>query len=94
MRKLMDFASPGLAARANYIGPCISRSADFARRSIQTCAAEESYWDLLPQNQSGPKELATELGFTPQRKLVRMVRGRDLRGREDWIYAIAGFELG
>ena len=79
--------------RANYIGPCISPSPHFARHSIQACAAEESYWDLLPQNQSA-LALATELGFHPQRKLIRMVRGRDLRGREDWIYAIAGFELG
>jgi GNAT superfamily N-acetyltransferase len=79
--------------RANYIGPCISRSPDFARHAIQACASEESYWDLLPQNQSA-LALATELGFEPQRKLIRMVRGSDLRGREDWIYAIAGFELG
>jgi len=79
--------------RANYIGPCISRSPDFARHSIQASASEESYWDLLPQNQSA-LAIATELGFQPQRKLIRMVRGRDLRGREDWIYAIAGFELG
>jgi hypothetical protein len=79
--------------RANYIGPCISSAPDFARRAIQSRAREESYWDLLPQNQSA-LALATELGFQPQRKLIRMVRGRDLRGREDWIYAIAGFELG
>ena len=79
--------------RANYIGPCVSQSADLARRFIQACAGVESYWDLLPQNQAA-FTIATELGFTPQRKLVRMVRGGDLRGREDWIYAIAGFELG
>lgn len=79
--------------RANYIGPCVSESVEFARYSIQSCAAEETYWDLLPQNQSA-LALATELGFTPQRELIRMVRGRNLRGREDWIYAIAGFELG
>jgi GNAT superfamily N-acetyltransferase len=86
-----SFSRPGRVA--NYIGPCISRSADFARRAIHNCAGEASYWDVLPQNQLA-RGLATELGFTPQRKLVRMVRGRDLRGREDWIYAIAGFELG
>jgi GNAT superfamily N-acetyltransferase len=85
------FSRPG--RRANYIGPCISQSAEFARRSIQTFAAQESYWDLLPQNQLALK-IARELGFEPLRKLIRMVRGRDLRGREDWIYAIAGFELG
>lgn len=85
------FSRPGRVA--NYIGPCISRSVDFARRSIQSCSGKESYWDLLPQNQLA-RDLAAGLGFRPQRKLVRMVRGRELRGREDWIYAIAGFELG
>ncbi len=79
--------------RALYIGPCISRSAELARQYIQCCANAECYWDLLPHNQAALK-IATELCFTPQRRLVRMVRGRDLRGREDWIYAIAGFELG
>lgn len=84
-------ARPG--RRANYIGPCISRSAKLARRFIDGFAAAESFWDLLPQNH-GAVEIASELGFTPVRRLVRMVRGRELRGREDWIYAIAGFELG
>jgi len=78
---------------ANYIGPCISQNVEFARRSIQACAREESYWDLLPRNRAA-LGLATELGFSPQRRLIRMVRGRDLRGHEHWIYAIAGFELG
>lgn len=78
---------------ANYIGPCVSRSAQLARQLIESCASAASYWDLLPQNQTA-LALATELGFTPQRKLIRMVRGKDLRGREDWLYAIAGFELG
>ena len=84
-------ARPG--RRANYIGPCISQSPEFARRSIEACASQESYWDLLPNNHAA-LGIAKELGFSPQRKLIRMVRGRDLRGREDWIYAIAGFELG
>jgi GNAT superfamily N-acetyltransferase len=84
-------ARPG--RRANYIGPCVSQTPEFARRSIETCSSQESYWDLLPQNQAA-LDIAKGLGFSPQRKLIRMVRGRDLRGREDWIYAIAGFELG
>ena len=87
------FCLSRLGRRANYIGPCISQSAEFARLSIQTFAGQESYWDLLPQNQAA-LNIAIELGFKPLRKLIRMVRGRDLRGREDWIYAIAGFELG
>jgi len=79
--------------RANYIGPCISQTPEIARCAIESLASEESFWDLLPEN-SNALAIAKELGFTPQRKLIRMVRGRDLRGREDWIYAIAGFELG
>jgi GNAT superfamily N-acetyltransferase len=79
--------------RANYIGPCVSQSTRFARRAIAACAGQESYWDLLPQNR-GAVIAAQELGFSVQRKLIRMVRGRDLRGHEYWIYAIAGFELG
>lgn len=79
--------------RANYIGPCVSRSASAAREFIEWCAGPESYWDILPQNVAA-LEIATDLGFSAQRKLLRMVRGRDLRGREEWIYGIAGFELG
>jgi GNAT superfamily N-acetyltransferase len=79
--------------RANYIGPCVSRTAGVARRLIQGCAAAESYWDILPGN-AAALALAADLGFTAQRKLLRMVRGRDLRGREEWIYGIAGFEFG
>lgn len=79
--------------KANYIGPCVSKSADLAHEFLQSSARGESYWDILPENQAAYR-IAKSLGFTPLRKLVRMVRGRDLRGREDWIYAIAGFELG
>jgi len=79
--------------RANYVGPCVSRDGKLARRLLETCANEDSYWDLLPQNRAA-LEMAAELGFARARRLVRMVRGRDLRGREDWIYAIAGFEWG
>lgn len=79
--------------RANYIGPLVSRTANAARHFVEQCSGGESYWDILPRN-SGALDVATGLGFTPQRKLLRMVRGRDLRGREEWIYGIAGFELG
>jgi len=79
--------------RANYIGPCMAGSAQVARRLIEPFIHSESYWDILPENKAA-HALAIDLGFTPQRKLTRMVRGRDLRGKEDWIYAIAGFELG
>jgi hypothetical protein len=50
-------------------------------------------WDLFPRNQDAVA-LARDLGFSPQRHLVRMARGKELREKENAIYAIAGFELG
>jgi hypothetical protein len=50
-------------------------------------------WDLLPKN-ARAVSIAQEYGFSPTRHLTRMVRGKDLRGHEEVIYAIAGFELG
>jgi hypothetical protein len=50
-------------------------------------------WDLFPRNQHAVA-LARDLGFSPKRHLVRMARGKELRERENAIYAIAGFELG
>jgi len=85
------FSRPG--RHANYIGPCVARDAKVARQLIEGCANEDSYWDLLPQNRAAVA-MATDLGFAPARRLVRMVRGRNLRGREEWIYGIAGFEWG
>jgi hypothetical protein len=38
--------------------------------------------------------LARDLGFSPTRHLLRMARGKELLGKENAIYAIAGFELG
>jgi GNAT superfamily N-acetyltransferase len=79
--------------RAKYVGPCVARNARLARESIEACANEDSYWDLLPQNRAA-LDMATGLGFAPARRLVRMVRGRDLRGCEDRISGLAGFEWG
>lgn len=53
----------------------------------------EWYWDLLPDNKAAI-EIAKELGFTPKRKLTRMIRGEDFRGHDELVYAIAGFEIG
>jgi hypothetical protein len=50
-------------------------------------------WDLFPRNQDAVA-LARDLGFAPQRHLVRMARGKELCEKESAIYAIAGFELG
>jgi hypothetical protein len=51
------------------------------------------YWDLFPSNRQAAT-IASEAGFIPQRRLLRMARGKELRENRDAIYAIAGFELG
>ena len=90
-----------LLARAgrmtNYLGPCVA-SDPLVARKILTGIINESpqaswSWDLLPQNRDAV-ELASNLGFSRQRSLTRMARGKPLHGRDDMVYAIAGFELG
>ena len=86
---------PGI--KASYAGPCVARNAESARDLMTACiveaGAENCFWDLLPGHHSAA-ELARELGFEPRRKLIRMLRGSQSGGRQGWIYAIAGFELG
>jgi GNAT superfamily N-acetyltransferase len=83
--------------QSQYLGPCVCGDPHSARTMmmdcLQTAATAGWSWDLLPENRDSVT-VATELGFCVQRHLLRMVRGRDLRGREAMIYAIAGFELG
>ncbi len=79
-----------------YLGPCISENLGTARRMIEECIQNTRCawsWDLFPRNQDAVA-VARDLGFSPQRHLVRMARGKELREKEDAIYAIAGFELG
>ena len=81
----------------NFLGPCVADSPSIARSLIeQSLQADEHggwLWDLFANN-SGATSLATDLGFAPQRRLTRMVRGKDMRGQEDLVFALAGFELG
>ena len=78
-----------------YVGPCVATDSATAQALIRAALHEagEWYWDLLPANTSAVT-LALELGFSPKRRLLRMVRGDDMRGNESNIYALAGFELG
>jgi GNAT superfamily N-acetyltransferase len=85
---------PGV--RAAYIGPCVAADSESARQLIVRCAdADETrwFWDLLPANEHAVA-LATGFGFRVERRLMRMARGADARGKDAMIYAIAGFELG
>jgi predicted GNAT family N-acyltransferase len=79
-----------------YLGPCVAENAEVAGSLIRQCVqgtASSIAWDLLKLNRDS-EMIAKDLGFTPQRCLTRMVRGRDLRGREESIYALGGFEFG
>ena len=88
------FSRPGRVTA--YLGPCVSRDPGQARHLIEECVLNAGCawsWDLFPQNQDAVA-LARDLGFSPQRRLMRMARGKDLRENQKAIYAIAGFELG
>jgi ribosomal protein S18 acetylase RimI-like enzyme len=83
-------------SKTAYVGPCVSDDAQVASSLIESCIQSTKAalsWDLLSQNQDAVT-IAKEFGFTPRRYLTRMVRGKDLRGREKSIYALAGFEFG
>ena len=88
------FSRPGRVTA--YVGPCISENPSTARHLIEECVRDPRCgwsWDLFPQNRNAVA-LARDLGFSPQRHLVRMARGKDLCEKENAVYAIAGFELG
>jgi GNAT superfamily N-acetyltransferase len=82
--------------KTGYLGPCVSDAANSVRllveRFMQSTKSAIS-WDLLSQNHEAVA-IAKDFGFVPQRHLTRMVRGRDLRGKESSVYALAGFEFG
>ena len=89
------FSRPGRVS--DYIGPCVAKNHDAAQTLIASRVRQSSskswFWDVLSQNLDAIS-VAQELGFKPQRQLLRMVRGKELNGRDSLIYAIAGFELG
>jgi GNAT superfamily N-acetyltransferase len=89
------FSRPGRVA--DYIGPCVAKSREAAQTLIEShvrdSPAKSWFWDVLSKNRDAIS-LAQELGFKPQRHLLRMVRGKELSGNDNLIYAIAGFELG
>jgi GNAT superfamily N-acetyltransferase len=83
-------------ARARYLGPFVADNPDMAfelaRQAFRAGGNELFFCDVLPENTSAVR-LMEQLQFRRVRSLVRMVRGADLRDREDRIYAICGFEL-
>lgn len=82
---------------APYLGPWVGRDKRTARQllelGLRTPSTNGWYWDILRENRDAVA-LAKEFGFTPQRRLLRMSRGEPLRAKDEFIYAIAGFEFG
>ena len=79
-----------------FMGPCVADRATTAQSLIGRALKDESIgwsWDLFPKN-TNAVAMARDLGFTPQRHLMRMARGKVLRAHEELIFALAGFELG
>jgi GNAT superfamily N-acetyltransferase len=81
-------------SRARYVGPCVTDIPHTAP-SLVAAALDEGpwFWDLLPANRTA-RITATELGFEPVRRLMRMRLGAAVDSRGDQVIAIAGFEAG
>lgn len=81
----------------SYLGPSVCESpltaGKLMERALQSPSPGGWFWDLIVDNKPAVS-LAQDLGFTPKRHLLRMVRGKDVRGNEGAVYALAGFELG
>lgn len=89
-------------ANAAYFGPCVATGMTSARKLLQWFLSkhpgETVYWDILPDN-CDALQLALEFGFERRRQLVRMVMPgvaapEPFRRRDEYVYAIAGFEYG
>jgi hypothetical protein len=72
-------------------GPRTARA--LIERALPTAGDRDCSWDLFPAN-ADAAAMARDFAFTPTRRLLRMVRGKNLCANKDSIYAIAGFELG
>lgn len=107
LQKLADREAPSQSTRgfaysrpgrvAATLGPCIATDETTARVLIKQRLGEigesDCFWDILTANDKAVA-MAASLGFAPTRRLLRMVRGQTCRGKEQLIYATAGFELG
>jgi hypothetical protein len=75
----------------------VAQGRSTARALIEGAIARHShsgwFWDLLPANRDAVA-IAQELGFARARTLTRMTWGRELRGKEENVFAIGGFEFG
>lgn len=79
-----------------YIGPCVAKSTEAAEQLIRSVLRRSPgpwLWDIPAENTEA-RSLASSLGFTVSRRLVRMYRGEPVRAAESLVYGLAGFEFG
>jgi hypothetical protein len=97
--RFLDALPPGVhrpGTRAHYFGPYVAEDPNRAETEIREVAAAiraPMFWDLFPAHPHAPR-IASELGFAPVRRLVRMVRGERIVTDDTLVYAIGGFEAG
>jgi hypothetical protein len=92
----MNYAVQRPGARARYLGPLVAAEPCEAERAIAAIVNsmdEPWFWDLFPEHEHAPR-IAERLGFSPVRRLTRMVRGRNIQWDRGLVYAIGGFEAG
>jgi len=93
------YAMARAGSKATYFGPCVAESSEEAVKLVDDFLAahpaETIYWDLLPDNAEAVR-IASERGFQPLRKLVRMAisGAAPFQHDDSKIFAIAGFEYG
>jgi GNAT superfamily N-acetyltransferase len=90
-----SFAMRRPGRNRTYLGPVVARSKSSAERLVMRAlhGAGEVYWDIFESNREAVA-LAAGLGFNPQRRLVRMRRGKALEAKTALQFGIAGFEYG
>jgi GNAT superfamily N-acetyltransferase len=90
--KCLGLGRPGRVA--GFVGPIVARTVDEARERVLACgAAGRVFWDVPLANPQAV-ELARGLGFQSTRRLWRMRKGAPITERPEYVYALAGFELG
>lgn len=85
-------------SRARYLGPVVASSPEVGVELLNGLAAQNAgqatYWDI-PDGNAAARAVATRLGFTPQRPLLRMYRGpNDRLGNRRHYFAIADPAIG
>ncbi len=96
--EITGFGMIRAGSRAAYLGPVVANSPAIATALVSAlladAPAERVYWDVPDQN-TGAVALAQQLGFNPQRPLVRMFVGDNSHpGDPQRQFALAGPEVG